>query len=224
MEKHNLSVAKRPVVGSGESRRNRKVGKIPAVCYSKAVGTVGIEINEREFIRFAETSRSSQVFTFTSEDAALNSKEAIVKEVQRDFVNGKVLHVDFQILEEGTSVRVSIPVKVVGEPEGVKNQGGVLTVVGRSIDVTCLPNIIPGHIEVDVTALKLGDRLRAGDIKIPEGSKLKANPQEVIATVMSSRASAIQAETEAKSAAPAAAAKGAAPAKAAAPAKPAAKK
>jgi large subunit ribosomal protein L25 len=160
----------------------------------------------------AKKARMSQVFTFTSSNQALNGKAAIVKDVQQDYIKGKVLHVDFQTLKDDEEITVYIPVALVGEAPGVKVQNGILTLVTHEVAVTCLPKNIPNQIQVDISALGLGQSIHASDLKLGDGVVLSDDPHETIVSVVAARA----AEEEPK----AAAAEGAA---AAAPAADAAK-
>ncbi|MCL4146136.1 UNVERIFIED_CONTAM: hypothetical protein GTU68_052832, partial [Idotea baltica] len=120
----------------------------------------------------------------------------IIKGVQQDYLKGLIEHVDFQQIEEKDVVKVRVPVEVSGVPYGVKNQGGVITVAGREVILKCTSANIPNMIEVDVSDLKLGERIRTGDIKLSEGTVLAGNPEETVASIVSGRAAKIQAAQE----------------------------
>jgi len=136
----------------------------------------------------AKKARLSQVFTFKSESPALNGKSAIVKEVQQDYLKGKVLHVDFQTLRDDEEITIDVPVRVVGEAPGVKLDGGVLTLVTHEVQVTCLPKNIPSVVDVDVSSLGLGQSIHASDLKFAEGVTLSDDPHETIVSVIIPRA------------------------------------
>ncbi len=212
MENFTIEVAERTELGKGGCNRCRRAGFIPGVAYHRADEAVPVQVPYKEFTMLAKKARMSQVFTFKSSNQALNGKAAIVKDVQQDYIKGKVLHVDFQTLKDDEEITVYIPVALVGEAPGVKVQNGILTLVTHEVAVTCLPKNIPNQIQVDISALGLGQSIHASDLKLGDGVVLSDDPHETIVSVVAARA----AEEEPK----AAAAEGAA---AAAPAADAAK-
>jgi large subunit ribosomal protein L25 len=212
VENFTIEVAERTELGKGGCNRCRRAGFIPGVAYHRADEAVPVQVPYKEFTMLAKKARMSQVFTFKSSNQALNGKAAIVKDVQQDYIKGKVLHVDFQTLKDDEEITVYIPVALVGEAPGVKVQNGILTLVTHEVAVTCLPKNIPNQIQVDISALGLGQSIHASDLKLGDGVVLSDDPHETIVSVVAARA----AEEEPK----AAAAEGAA---AAAPAADAAK-
>ncbi len=189
MEELNLSVELRSETGSASNRRFRKEGKLPFVVYRKATQAVNGLVDENEFVKLASKSRSSQVFRFESASQELNGLSVIVKDIQKQYVKGELLHVDFQSLAAGEEVVVTVPLEVVGEPVGVKTQGGVLSVSLHQVRVRCVPENIPTSVKLDVTALELGGSLKKADLELPENVKLADEPRETICTVVGTRAS-----------------------------------
>ena len=208
MENFTIEVSERATIGKASANRCRKEGFIPAVAYHKAEKPLAVQVPLKEFTALASKARRSQVFTFKSSVSSLNGKAAIVKEVQQDYLKGRVIHVDFQTLKDDEEITVEVPVKLVGESPGVKNQGGILAVVTHEVSVTCLPKYIPSAVTVDISSLALGQSIHAEQLVLGEGVTLADDASETIVSVVASRA-----EEEAKpaEAAPAAAAK--APAK-----------
>ena len=154
------------------------------------------------FVKLAEQIRSTQIVTLKSDDKRIDGKSALVREIQKDYVRGKVLHVDIQTFKDDDLVTVRVPLHFVGEPVGVKIESGVLTVFVHDVLVNCKARVIPQFIEVDISALGLGKRLHASDITLAEGVMLKGNPEETVASVT--------AKKEEEAAAPTAAVAGAA--------------
>ena len=213
MENFTIEVSERPSIGKSSANRCRREGFIPAVAYHKAEKPLAVQVPLKEFTALASKARRSQVFTFSSSVPSLHGKAAIVKEVQQDYLKGRVIHVDFQTLKDDEEITVDVPVKLVGESPGVKNQGGILAFVTHEVTVSCLPKHIPASISLDISSLGLGQSLHADQLQLGEGVTLADDASETIVSVVASRA-----EEEAKSstegapaAAPAAAAK--APAK-----------
>ncbi len=194
MENFTIEVAERTELGKGGCNRCRRAGFIPGVAYHRADDAVPVQVPYKEFTILAKKARMSQVFTFKSSNQALNGKAAIVKDVQQDYVKGKVLHVDFQTLKDDEEITVYVPVVLVGEAPGVKVQNGILTLVTHEVAVTCLPKNIPSQIQVDIAALGLGQSIHASDLKLGEGVVLSDDAHETIVSVVAPRA----AEEEAK--------------------------
>ncbi len=216
MESFTIEVTERQNLGKGSCNRARREGFIPGVAYHRADKPVAVQVPYKEFTLMAKKARLSQVFTFKSESPALNGKSAIVKEVQQDYLKGRVLHVDFQTLRDDEEITIDVPVRVVGEAPGVKLDGGVLTLVTHEVQVTCLPKNIPSVLDVDVSSLGLGESIHASDLKFAEGVTLADDPHETIVSVIIPRAveeAAAAGPAAGEAAAPAAAA-AAAPAKA----------
>jgi large subunit ribosomal protein L25 len=213
VENFTIEVSERPALGKGSANRCRREGFIPAIAYHKAEKPLAVQVPLKEFTALASKARRSQVFTFKSSSSSLNGKAAIVKEIQQDYLKGRVIHVDFQTLKDDEEITVDVPVKLVGESPGVKNQGGILAVVTHEVTVTCLPKHIPSAVTVDVSSLALGQSIHAEQLVLGEGVTLADDPTETIVSVVASRA-----EEEAKSAGDTAAA-AAAPAAAKTPAK-----
>jgi large subunit ribosomal protein L25 len=188
VESFTIEVSERLETGKGGSTRCRREGFIPAVAYHKGQPPVAIKVPYKEFTLMASKARRSQVFWFQSSAPHLSGKSAIVKEVQQDFIKGRVVHVDFQTLSDNEEITLDIPVRIVGEAPGVKVQNGILTVVTHEVAVRCLPKHIPNAIEVDISALNLGQSIHASDLKLGDNVALADDEHETIVSVVASRA------------------------------------
>jgi large subunit ribosomal protein L25 len=237
VEQYTIEIEARGSQGSAESRRLRKDNKIPCVVYERGGKAISSVLSTNQFTKVAERSRTSQVFTFKSKTLKeLDGRAAVVKEIQKDYQRNLVNHVDFLAIRDNEELTVMIPVACQGIAPGVKNDGGILTIVARELKVRCLPKQIPAEIHVDISALNLGDSIHAHQVPLPKGVTLAGNPEETVVSVVAIRVveeettttAAAPADGTAAAAAPAEGAAGATPAAgaaAAAPAKePAAKK
>jgi large subunit ribosomal protein L25 len=213
VENFTIEISERPALGKGSANRCRREGFIPAVAYHKADKPLSVQVPFKEFTALASKARRSQVFTFKSSSPLLNGKAAIVKEIQQDYLKGRVTHVDFQTLKDDEEITVDVPVKLVGEAPGVKVQQGILTFVTHEVTVRCLPKNIPSAINVDISSLGLGQSIHAEQLILGAGVTLSDDPTETIVSVVIPRAVEEETKTAAEAAAPAA---GAAPAAAAA--------
>jgi large subunit ribosomal protein L25 len=184
-----LEVGKRTEFGSAANRRLRSQGLLPAVLYARDMDSVAVSISDREFSRLARLAGASQVFSLKSEDGEINGRSVLVKDIQQDWVKGRVLHVDFQVLHDNEEIEVRVPLNFVGEAPGVKIDGGVLTIAVHDLGVRCLPRYIPRSIEVDISRLGIGSSIHAGDIPLPENVALYDQAEEAVVSVVASRTS-----------------------------------
>ena len=194
MKELTLNVHKRSAKGGAASRRYRSQGYIPSVFYGRGQETLPGLLLYKEFQHLAQQAKISQVFFLKSEEEALNGRSGIVKEVQQDYVSGRVLHVDLQVLHEHEEIHVKISLKIQGEAPGVKLEGGILSVVSHELPVACLPKNIPQLINVDISELALGQSIHARDLKLPEGVRLYGNPEETIVSVVAVRTTKVDEE------------------------------
>lgn len=205
METVELQVEFRDAKGTRASRRYRKEGLLPANLYNGKVQQQ-VLLNYKDFLKAAEKTFTSQIFVLKSDKPEVNGARVVVKEVQKEFVKNKILHVDLYKLDDAQKVNVSVPLKIVGEAPGVKIEGGVLVEAARKITVKCLPANIPSQLEVDISNLAVGKRVKTGDLQMPTGVELRSDPKEVVVGVISGRAAAAamaEPEPQAAAAAPA---------------------
>jgi large subunit ribosomal protein L25 len=179
------------VLGRDDSKSSakiaRRLGFIPAVAYHRGDEPKRVKVSYKEFVKIGSQVRSSQVFTLKSDLSGLDGKSAIVKEVQMDHLANRVLHIDLQTLKEDEVIEVQIPVRVVGEAVGVKNDGGILTVVAHEVSVRCLPKNIPEGFDVDISALNVGQSIHARDLALPENVELVNDVDETLVSVVAAR-------------------------------------
>jgi large subunit ribosomal protein L25 len=211
-----IEIEARSSRGSSASNRYRNQGFIPSIVYHRGEQSLNGLLSYNQFTKIASTATSSQVFALKSKDSHLNGRTCLVKDVQKDFINGKVLHVDLQSLKDDEVISVRIPIHTKGEAYGVKNEGGILSVAVHDLGVRCLPRQIPREIIVDVSELKLNKSIHASDISLPAGVELDDDPHETIVSVVTVRVveetPATPTAEEAAAAATTAAAPGATPA------------
>jgi large subunit ribosomal protein L25 len=206
---------KRTDFGTAASKRLRRVGRVPAVIYGNKVQET-LDLDAREFgIGIRGVTES----TIVSVDIDGKAHEAFIKDTQRDIKNGDILHVDFYEIEPGKPLRAHVPLKIFGNPVGVRD-GGILEIALHQIEVECLPKDLPPRVEVDIAALKANQTVHVRDLSLGDGVKLLSGGDQVVALVKFAKAEKAAAETTAE----VAAAPGAAPAAAAPAAKEDAKK
>ncbi|HVS53287.1 MAG TPA: 50S ribosomal protein L25, partial [Opitutaceae bacterium] len=231
-QKFNLNVAARAQTGRSASRRLRKANRVPAILYGKHTKPESLSIEGAEFVRLLKSVGDRAVLVELQRDGSNGAKAlSFLQEVQRDPITDKYLHVDLQEVKADEKFEIRVPVHLIGESYGVKNQSGVLEINAHLLRVRVLPKDLPEAIMVDVSELKVGETFKVGQLKPVPGVEFldpKGQPvvscvepvaeivQEVVAT-----ATAAEGAAAAPGAAPAegaAAAPGAAPAEGAKPA------
>jgi large subunit ribosomal protein L25 len=106
-------------------------------------------------------------------------------------VKGTLMHIDLKRIDLTRKLRVSIPVHVNGEAKGVKQQGGVLDIVTKRVEIECIPDDIPDRFDVDVTELMIGNNIRVSALEVKEGIRILTAPDVVIAHVVGIREEAV---------------------------------
>jgi large subunit ribosomal protein L25 len=177
-----LKAEKREDSGKGAARKLRAAGRVPAVLYGHGVGPMPVSVDARDLFHVLHGSAGTNVLVDLQVDGAQHL--SLPREIQRDHVRGRYLHVDFLAVRRDETVTVSVPVRVVGESPGVK-AGGVIEHHLWDLQVECLPGDVPDGIEADVSKLQVGDSLRVADLLPPQGvSVLTPLEESVVAVVI----------------------------------------
>jgi large subunit ribosomal protein L25 len=166
MEQLTLTVETRQTIGKGAARKIRRAGRLPGVLYGLGhQANIIVEPRNIQKLLLEEGGRN-KVLNLTG--GGVDGRHAIVKDFQIDPLSRVLLHVDLLEIDVKKKIQVTVPLNFVGKSLGVA-EGGVLNVVNREIDVKALPTQIPKHIDVDVSALKIGDSIHLDDVTLPEG-------------------------------------------------------
>lgn len=180
----SLTAHPRTRTGKGAARQIRFDRQVPAVIYGHGRGTETLSVDAKALeLALAGVEWASTVVQLTIGDQTVRT---LIREVQRHPVRPDILHLDFYEIRADEKVRLKLPVHLVGSPEGVRNQGGVLDQVAREIEIEVLPEHIPDRLDVDVTNLTIGHSLHVRDITIPNAEILTAG-ELTIATVVPPR-------------------------------------
>lgn len=203
-EKIEIPVSLRQA-GKHHSRQARKMGRVPAVVYGPKTEPVNVLTDEITIRKFQGSKFESVIFTLKSDDASLDKKPVILRDIQFHPVTRRPVHVDFYAPDMTKPVRVSVEVRLEGKPAGL-SEGGVLEHLLRNIEIEVLPNNIPEFITVDVSHLGLGQALHVSDLKVEDGIRIISLPTLTVATVAVPKEEAAAAEGAAAPEAAAAAA------------------
>jgi len=193
-----LSATLRTMTGNGPARRLRGQGMIPAVLYGPATPPVMLAVIARDFEHVVQKGNIRRtIFSLNLEGGSSAAKPAVVKELQRNPVSGKFLHVDFYEIDLQRKLRVLVPVTIRGKAKG-EEDGGMLQTIKREIAVLCLPSEMPEALEVDVTDLGIGGTLHVNDIALPSGVELPPGGNYTVLTVVSPKAEPVAVEAAAE--------------------------
>ncbi len=178
-----IEAQRREERGKNAVRRLRKAGRVPAVLYGAPGEAVALAVDAHQAQQILRSAGHNVIYKVKV--GGSEAAPAMLKDWQVDPVRGDLLHLDLQRVAMDAVVRVRVHVHTVGEPQGVKVQGGIFERVTRDVEVECLPADIPGEITMDVSELTIGKQLRAGDLPLdPAKVRLLTDPRRVIAHVV----------------------------------------
>ncbi len=204
LETNTLEAHPRDAGTKNDARRIRREGKIPAVVYGAGKDALSVSVDPRVVTRIlnSETGHNT-IFDLVN---GSERTKAMIVDWQYEPIKGKLLHIDLKRIAMDKVLKVSVPIFLVGEAAGVKQEGGIMEQMLREVEIECLPADIPSHIDADVSQLTFGKVLRVSDL--PHGAKLKflTDPNQPVAHVTSVKEEVVatpEAAAEAAAAAPA---------------------
>ncbi|HWC71409.1 MAG TPA: 50S ribosomal protein L25 [Actinomycetota bacterium] len=176
-----LNAVRRSDAGKGVARKLRASGKVPAVLYGQGLDTTPLTVDSRDLTHLLHSSAGSNVLV----DLVVDGEEhlAIPREIQRDHIHSKWVHVDFLAVSRTQTITVSVPVHETGEAVGVK-EGGVVEHHLREVQIECLPQDVPDELIVDITNVELGEMVHVSDLVPPQGVTILTNPEDAILSVI----------------------------------------
>src|SRR5438477_5435625 len=188
----SLSASPRQATGKGAARQARFRGRVPAVIYGHGRDTQPLELEAKALEKALQGVEPASTII----DLAVDGKtvKTLIREIQRHPIRPDIIHVDFYEIHATEKVKLKVPVHLVGNPDGVRNAGGVLDQVTREVEIEVLPENIPDRVELDVTTLKIGDSLHVRELTIPN-AKILTEADLTIATVVPPRAEEVAAPT-----------------------------
>jgi large subunit ribosomal protein L25 len=182
-EQNFLEAKPRTPGTKNDARRVRKDGKVPAVVYGAGKPTVPVSVDPRQVSRILQSETGyNTVFDLTVDG---ERSKAMIVDWQYEPIKGALLHIDLKRIAMDQKLRVNVPIELVGEPAGVKQQGGILEQIVREVEVECLPGDIPNAIELNVADLVFGMVLRVADLPKNEKIKFVTDPDQPVAHIIS---------------------------------------
>ena len=191
-KQETIKAEKREATGTTAAKRLRRTGVVPAVVYGGKQREYPIQLDAKSFLDVVR-HQSSHNFLVNLEIEGANekSKLAIVQAIQRNPLNGSLIHVDFRAISEDDTIHAVVPIEFHGEPAGVK-AGGLLEQLVHEIEVHCRPADLPERIVNDVDSLGLGEALKVANLNLPKGVSVKLDGEVLVAIVNQTRASISQ--------------------------------
>jgi len=202
MNIRELSVEPRDAVGKGAVGRLRREGRVPAVLYGGGSAPVSLSVSPLDVQRTIQGHGGGGVLVNLMLPGSAEPRTAVVRELQYHPVRDTLVHVDFQAVRMDEEITVEVPIHVVGEASGVKDQSGVLALLMRTVEVACLPSLIPDRIDVDVSTLRIYDVATVANLQLPEGVRVTAPASQPVATVAPPMAEEVVAAAAAPAAEP----------------------
>jgi len=202
MEIRELTAERREAGGKGDAKRLRRLGRVPAILYGARIEPVPLSVSPKDLQRVLYARAGGSVLVNLRLPGESEARAAVVRDLQFDPVRETLLHVDLQAVRMDEQITVEVPIRVVGEAAGVKEQSGVLAVLLRTVEVACLPALIPERIDVDVSPLRIHDVITVGDLRLPEGVRVTMPPGQALVTVSPPMAEEVVAPVAAAAAEP----------------------
>jgi large subunit ribosomal protein L25 len=166
--------------GKGAARKLRAAGRVPAILYGHGMDPLALSVDSRELFHLLHTGAGANVLV----DLVVDGTEhlALPRDVQRDHIRGRFVHVDFLAVRRDEKIHVTIPLRIVGESPGVK-AGGVLEHHLWELNVECLATDVPEAIDVDISGLEIGSGVRVSDLKVRSGVTILTSPEDSVVAV-----------------------------------------
>ncbi len=189
-----LKADRREDSGKGAARKARAAGRVPGVVYGHGADPLHISVDARDLFHTLHTEAGVNVLVDLRVDG--DHFLAMPREVQRDHLRGRLLHVDFLRIARDEKITVEVPIQLVGESHGVK-EGGVIEHHLWTLQVECFPQDVPTSIDADVSALGLNESLKVEDLQLPDKLQLQTPLEEVVVSVVPPQVLKLEEEEEA---------------------------
>ena len=179
-----IEVSNRDQTGRQANKKLRASGRIPIVLYGRDTNK-SLSLNDRSLrtlIRKASgTTSLMRLLGDKGEDELV-----LIKDIQMDPIKNSILHIDFIQVNRGEELQTKVPLKIIGEADGVKSQGGILEVLVNEIEIRCRPSNLPSQIEIDISELGLGENYQVKNLPDLEGISFTADLESVLVSCVGS--------------------------------------
>jgi large subunit ribosomal protein L25 len=176
-----LTAERRDGAGKGVARKIRAQGRVPAVVYGHGIDPLPVSIDARDLYHILHTDAGMNVLVDLRVDG--ENFLAMPREVQRDHIKGRFIHVDFLRIARDEKITVEVPIHLVGESRGVK-EGGVVEHHLWNLELECFPQDVPPSIEADISRLGINESLKVTDLRTPDNVTVLTSLDETIVSVV----------------------------------------
>jgi large subunit ribosomal protein L25 len=182
MEIRALTIEKREGTGKQVAKRLRRAGRVPAVLYGGTV-PVNVTVDPKDIFRLIHGHEGGTQLVQLAFGASSDKRMAIIRDMQFDPVSEDLVHVDLQEVAMDRAIQVTVPLRHVGDAVGVRETKGILEMILREVQVSCLPGQIPESLTADVSNLAIGDVFTVAELPVPEGVRVLTDGGQAVATV-----------------------------------------
>ena len=197
-----FKATKRDAQGTGASRRLRHAGQVPGIIYGGAADALAITMDHNELYHLLR--KEAFHASVLSIDVEGNAESVVLRDTQWHPFKQQVLHIDFQRVAAGEKMHLKVPLHFVGDDAcpAVKLGGCMISHTINEIDVQCLPKDLPEFVEVDLSAMEIGQSIHLSQVKLPAGVELVAHGESdpVVATALLVKGAAAEGEGEGEAA------------------------
>jgi large subunit ribosomal protein L25 len=172
-----LQATLRETSGKANAGRLRREGNVPCVLYGVEKESISLAVNQKELVKLLSEAHSVINVKFDDKE-----QKSVIKEIQYHPVKGDIIHVDLQRIKAGQEIQISVPIKFVGESPGVK-VGGVFQTIRTELDISTLPRYLPNEIEIDISAMEMGDTIHIGDLQL-ENITINHDPDSSVCSIV----------------------------------------
>jgi large subunit ribosomal protein L25 len=195
MAKSELNVETRVRTGKGGSRQDRRDGLVPAVVYGKGIEALTLRVDPKALHQAIATEAGWNTLVTLKGDGPFDGQVVILKDMQIDAIRRDVQHVDFLAIDLKKTLAVMVPVHAIGKSRG-EIEGGTLQLVRHELELNCLPTNIPTSIEINVTALNVGDVVHIDEVTLPEGVESLHDVNFTVLTVVAPKVEEVDEDAE----------------------------
>ena len=196
MNEVSLTARKREETGKQVAKRLRREGKLPAVIYGGGEDPLSLELDYREFDAFVRKHRGENVL-INLKIGRSKPKTAILRDIQHDYIKDGLIHAEFQQISLTDRLTATVAVVLIGEAPGTAPEfGGILEQSQRELMIQCIASEMPDHLEVDVSALQLGDSIHVRDLEFPDMDIVTDGDAVVASVAMPMREEVVEEEEE----------------------------
>lgn len=184
MDSIELKANIREKTGKGPARVLRQGGKIPAILYGPGTDPVLLSVNVADLKQIFRAGRIGQLLiNLTIDGHQTSTVSTMIKDILRDPVSDTLRHLDFYEISMDRKIKVNVPVLTKGKSKGVE-EGGLLQIVRRELEVLCFPGEIPNSVEIDITDFDIGDSVHVEDIELEGDVEIPTDVNFTILTVV----------------------------------------